>query len=73
KKRAKLADFAAYLEDFGIVGSAVVDETGLDELYEIDFSFLPEDPQTFHDAIKKMGLKLKKEQREIAVLVISEK
>lgn len=70
KDGATLTEFANYLESFGIVGKPVVDETNLKDLYNINFSFFPESPETFHTAIKKMGLKLKKEEREIEILII---
>lgn len=65
-----LEAFAQYLEGYGIVGMAVVDETNLDGLYEIDFRFSPEDPSTFHTALKEMGLQLNRVVREIEILVI---
>lgn len=67
-----LADFANYLEDFGLVGYAVVDETGIEGKYDINFSFRPEESKTFHEGLKKMGLKVKKAKREIEVLIIYE-
>lgn len=67
---ATLAQFANYLEDFGIVGMPVVDETEDVQLYAFNFYFEPENPATFHEAIRKMGLQLKKAEREIEVLVI---
>lgn len=67
---ATFSDFADYLEGFGIIGMPVVDATGNKNLFHIDFGFEPENPETFHQAIRQMGLKLKKEKREIEVLVI---
>lgn len=67
---ATLAQFADYLEGFGIVGMPVVDETNDPQLYAFNFYFEPENPATFHEAIRKMGLKLKRAEREIEVLVI---
>ncbi|HKK75943.1 MAG TPA: redoxin domain-containing protein [Saprospiraceae bacterium] len=67
---ATLGEFADYLESFGIVGKPVVDETDDEQRYAFDFFFEPENPDTFHKAIREMGLKLKKAEREIEVLVI---
>lgn len=67
---ATLGQFANYLEGFGIVGMPVVDETEDAQLYAFNFHFDPENPATFHEAIRKMGLKLQRAEREIEVLVI---
>ncbi|MFK8163606.1 MAG: hypothetical protein AB8H12_14255 [Lewinella sp.] len=40
------------------------------DAYQIDFSFDPENPDTFRTAMKKLGLKYAKAQREIEVLVL---
>lgn len=68
---ATVADFAEYLEGFGIVGKAVVDETGIAGAYSWNFSFDPENPQTFFDELKAMGLGVKKATREVEVVVLS--
>lgn len=70
---ASMADFCGYLEHFGIVGMAVVDETGDDGLYAIDFSFDPENAQSFKDAMTKLGLTYEKGVRETEVLVLAMK
>jgi len=67
---ATMKDFCDYLENFGIFGYPVVDETGDSDAYQIDFSFDPENPDTFRTAMKKLGLKYAKAQREIEVLVL---
>ncbi len=67
-----LSDFADYLEKHGIVGMPVEDETALSNKFKFDFSFDPENSESFHNAIKKMGLKIKKRKREVDVLVIYE-
>jgi len=67
-----LIEFADYLETYGILGKPVKDETGLTDSYQFDFSFDPENSQSFLDGIAKMGLKLKKENRKVEVLVIYE-
>lgn len=68
---ASIADFCDYLEGFGIVGRAVVDETGDDGLYDIDFSFDPENAQSFKEAMTKLGLTYEKGVRKTEVLVLS--
>jgi len=70
---ASMADFCAYLEHFGIVGMAVVDETGDDGLYEIDFSFDPENAESFKEAMANLGLTYEKGVRNTDVLVLSMK
>ncbi|MEM6804476.1 MAG: redoxin domain-containing protein [Bacteroidota bacterium] len=70
---ASMADFCAYLENFGIVGMAVVDETGDEGLYDIDFSFQPENPQSFKEALANLGLTYKKGVRKTEVLILSKK
>lgn len=70
---ASMADFCDYLENFGIVGMAVVDETGDDKLYEIDFSFDPENAQSFKEAMTNLGLTYEKGVRKTEVLVLSMK
>lgn len=65
---ATIQDFADYLEGFGLAGMPVINETGSgDQLYDIGFSFQPEDTSTFWAAIKEMGLSIKKEERTISV------
>lgn len=73
KKGATIAEFCDYLEEYGIVGMAVVDETGDKGLYEIDFSFSPENPQSFKEAMTDLGLTFKKASRKTDVLVLSMK
>jgi hypothetical protein len=67
---ATMKDFCTYLEDFGIFSYPVVDETGISNAFKIDFSFDPENPDSFRDAMKKFGLKYAKAEREIEVLVL---
>lgn len=69
---ASLNEFAQYLENYGIVGMPVKDETGLAEKYKFNFAFDPENSQSFFDEMDRMGLKLKRKEREIEVLVIYE-
>ncbi len=70
---ASMADFCNYLEHFGIARMAVVNETGDDGLYDIDFSFDPENPQSFQAAMTNLGLTYKKGIRKTKVLVLSMK
>lgn len=67
---ATMSTFCDYLEGFGIFGFPVVDETGSETAYKIDFSFDPENADTFKEAMTKYGLKYAKAQREIEVLVL---
>lgn len=69
---ASLEDFCRYLENFGIFGQAVEDETGITGLYAIDFAFDPENPQSFRDALAAMGLTYEKVTRTIEVLELFE-
>lgn len=67
---ATFKDFTDFLEGYGIVRLPVVDETGDNSLYKFDFSFQPEDSDTFFKALEGMGVKVKKVKRNIDVLVI---
>jgi uncharacterized protein (TIGR03435 family) len=67
---ATAADFASYLEEYGLAGMPVVDATQTDGLYRFDFSFEPENPATFFAALRQMGLAVKKERRTIDILVV---
>lgn len=69
---ARLEDFRSYLENFGIVGYPVVDETGIEGFHSIDFSFDPENSGSFMKSLNALGLKVKKEKRVIEVLVLYE-
>ena len=50
----------------------VVDETGEERLFDIQFSFDPEDSETFKHAVAELGLQYGKAVREIEVLVLYE-
>lgn len=67
---ATMATFCNYLESFGIFGLPVVDETGVEAAFEIDFSFDPENSDSFKEAMKQYGLKYAKQSREVDVLVL---
>ena len=69
---ATIKEFCDYLEGFGIVGMPVVDETGEEGLFDIQFAFDPEDPETFKQAMADLGLAYEKEKREIEVLILYE-
>ncbi len=68
---ASLDELAGYLEGFGIVGLPVINDAGSENIYSIDFQFDPESSDSFHTALKKMGLSIKTEERSIVVLVLS--
>lgn len=67
---ATTEDFRSYLEDFGIFGLPVVDETGIEGAYAIDFSYDPENPETFKSAMRELGLTYSWEERDVEVLVL---
>lgn len=64
-----MADFAEYLESYGI-GKIVVDETANKEKLDMHFSYQPENPQSLLDILTGMGLTLNKEKREIDTLFL---
>lgn len=72
-QHGKLAKVADYLESFGVVKAPVVDETGDDKYYDIDFNFQPEKGESLTDALAGLGLKLEQGEREIDVLVFRPK
>lgn len=67
---ANLNDLSTYLENFGIVGMPVVNETGIEGTYKIDFSFSPEKKGDLQTQLKAIGLSIKKGKRKIEVLRI---
>lgn len=67
---SSLADFASYLEGFGIIGGIVLCENCEVELFEIDFHFEPENPDSFWESLKNLGLNLKKGSREVEMIRI---
>lgn len=69
---ARFSDLAQHLEDYGIVGMAVLDETNDANFYQIDFQFLPEEQGAFQAGLREMGLGIRKATRTIEVLVLSE-
>lgn len=65
-----LADFADYLENFGISKRLVVDGSGNHEKLDIKFTLEPENPQSLTTVLRAMGLALTKESRKIDMLVL---
>jgi uncharacterized protein (TIGR03435 family) len=65
----KLSKIADYLEGFGLVKMPVVDETGLDVRYDIEFNYQPEKKGSLTDALTALGVKLEKGERDIDMLV----
>ncbi|GHB34913.1 hypothetical protein GCM10008106_15320 [Mongoliitalea lutea] len=70
-KGASLADFAGYLEQFGVIGAIVVSDFQEDVFFEIDFQFEPENPDSFWESLRNIGLNLKKERRGVDFIKIS--
>lgn len=65
---ATMESFAAYLEEFGLAGRPVINETGSDnQRYQLNFSFDPENTSTFWSAIEQMGLRISKETRPVSI------
>ncbi len=67
---ATLGIFCNYLEDFGIFGYPVVDETAQSGSFTIDFAFDPENSASFKTEMERYGLTYAKEVRKIEVLVL---
>lgn len=65
-----LDQFREYLENHGVLGMAVVNETGIEGIYSINFSYYSEDQKSFFKALKELGLGIKKETRSIDMLTI---
>lgn len=65
---ASIANFASYLEVFGIVGGIVTCDQCVEEFFEIDFQFKPENPDSFWESLKKIGLNLKKTTRAVDMI-----
>lgn len=65
---ATVAAFADYLESFGLAGKPVLNETGLEgKLFDIHFTFDPENSKTFYNSLREMGLQVKNEKRPVTV------
>ena len=59
-----------YLESFGLLKIPIVNETGIDGLFNFEISLDLEDKSTLKNALAKYGLKISKEERETEMLVI---
>ncbi|KYG74948.1 thiol-disulfide isomerase/thioredoxin [Roseivirga ehrenbergii] len=67
---ASMDDFREYLENFGLFGLPVVNDTGIDGYFSLEFSFDPETKGSFQENLRKIGLGIKKNKREIDVLIL---
>ncbi|MDB5086189.1 MAG: hypothetical protein JWR09_183, partial [Mucilaginibacter sp.] len=65
-----MANFAEYLESYGLGKLPVVDETGNNEKFDINFSFQPENPASLIQVLTDMGLGVEKQDRKIDMLII---
>lgn len=65
-----MADFAAYLESYGVGRLPVVDETHNADKFDIKFTFQPENPESLKKILTDMGLSLEKNSRMIDMLVL---
>ncbi len=62
-----LADF---LESFGLLGTPIIDETGIKGRYDIHLEWEPEKKGSLKEAFLKVGLILEKTERIIDILVL---
>ncbi|MBL7723634.1 MAG: TIGR03435 family protein [Chitinophagaceae bacterium] len=65
----KVSALTDYLENFGIMGIPVIDETGIKGRYDIQLKWEPEKKGAVREAFAKAGFILEKAEREIDVLV----
>jgi uncharacterized protein (TIGR03435 family) len=65
-----MADLADYLESYGVSNLPVFDETGVSTLFDMKFSFQPEDPASLKEVLKNMGLAIEKARRSVATLYL---
>jgi thiol-disulfide isomerase/thioredoxin len=70
EERITMADFANYLENYGIEKLPVIDETLNKGFFDIKFSFQPEKPESLVAVLNNMGLTLEKQSRKIDFLVL---
>jgi uncharacterized protein (TIGR03435 family) len=68
-KNIAIKKFAEYLENFTDV--PIVDETMLNDKYDIKMEWQFEDPTTFYEALKALGLTLEDAERPVEHLVLS--
>ena len=64
-----LSKIADYLEQYGLVKTPVLDGTDNNTKYDIAFTFMPEKTGDLEQSLLNLGLTLKKEDRNIDVLV----
>tara|TARA_R110001599_G_C12255394_1_gene660019 strand:+ start:1388 stop:2584 length:1197 start_codon:yes stop_codon:yes gene_type:complete len=67
---ASMDDFRDYLESFGLFGLPVVNETDIDGYFSLEFGFDPETKGSFQENLRKIGLGIKKDKKEIDVLIL---
>jgi uncharacterized protein (TIGR03435 family) len=65
----KVAALAEFLEEFGLMGTAVIDETGIKGRYDIHIEWEPEKKGALKEAFLEAGFVLEKVEREIDMLV----
>ncbi len=69
-KNITMKRFIKYLENFTRI--PVVDETKLNDRYDVKMEWQFEDPKTFHTELEKMGLVLEDAERYVEHLVLSD-
>ncbi|RYF73465.1 MAG: DUF3738 domain-containing protein, partial [Cytophagaceae bacterium] len=65
-----MADFAQFLESYGLTKELVIDQTHRPEKLDIKFSFQPENPQSLLTILAQMGLSLTREQQPVDMLLL---
>lgn len=65
-----ISSLADFLEDFGIAGMPVIDETNVSGRYNIQLEWQPEKKGHLEEVLRSAGFELVKEEREIDVLVL---
>jgi uncharacterized protein (TIGR03435 family) len=70
-KNAEIKTICDFLE--GELNVPVIDDTKLTGLYDLELSWYIENPDQIHEELKKLGLQLVSETRDIDVLVIYDK
>lgn len=65
-----MKSLAEFLENFGVFGTPVLDETGVAGRYDVHLEWEPEKKGSYKEAFNKAGLTFEKTEREIEVLVI---
>lgn len=66
----KVSSLAEYLEAFGVTNTPVLDETNVSGRYNIQLEWQPEKKGHMEEVLRNAGFELKKEEREIDVLVL---